>query len=488
MIPALILLLSSLTHFFRFGNPRAVVFDEVYYGQFVADYWHGSYFFDLHPPFVKILFAFFGNLFGMSAIDMDWTHIGNSLPAIVTDLRFVTAAAGMLLPLVIYYICRKIGISKWAAFAASSLLCLENSLIVQSRCILPDAIMLIAGFSAILLYQIYVERVSKPDLARIKAPRIRASWILAASAALAGCAFSTKWTGLTFLFIIILSEGYRRYRELSESFIKSLLKTARFAASFMAISLAVYISVFAIHFSILNHSGPGDAFMSDEFNKTLVGSSVSNDKSVAPYGFIRKFAELNHAMFTGSEYLTATHPYSSKWYTWPIMTRPIFYWQSDEPNSGTPRAYLYLLGNPFIYWFGALSMIAMLVGGAYVICRNIINKKKHAKAHAAHADVAEHAAREKAFLFVVVGYLANWLPFILIGRVMFLYHYEAALVFSIIGIAYLIDSFKKRERPALIIAVIVIAAAAFIYWSPLTYGTPLADDQLNARMWLSTWR
>ena len=24
---------------------------------------------------------------------------------------------------------------------------------------------------------------------------------------------------------------------------------------------------------------------------------------------------------------TATHPYSSKWYTWPMMLRPVAYWQ-----------------------------------------------------------------------------------------------------------------------------------------------------------------
>jgi dolichyl-phosphate-mannose-protein mannosyltransferase len=98
------------------------------------------------------------------------------------------------------------------------------------------------------------------------------------------------------------------------------------------------------------------------------------------------------------------------------------------------------------------------------------------------------ALRNKLWLFIVIGYLVNYLPFIFIGRVMFLYHYEAALIFTILGIGYLLDFLKPRTKIICIVLILAIALTAFIYWSPLTYGLPITDVQLQARMWLASWR
>jgi dolichyl-phosphate-mannose-protein mannosyltransferase len=81
------------------------------------------------------------------------------------------------------------------------------------------------------------------------------------------------------------------------------------------------------------------------------------------------------------------------------------------------------------------------------------------------------------------------LPFIFIGRVMFLYHYEAALIFAIIAIAFLFDLIKNEKyRKITILVVVVLSLAAFIYFSPLTYGLELNMNKLTDRMWLSSWR
>ena len=71
---------------------------------------------------------------------------------------------------------------------------------------------------------------------------------------------------------------------------------------------------------------------------------------------------------------------------------------------------------------------------------------------------------------------------------MFLYHYETALVFSIIAISFLTDYFDERKRNIITGIILLVALIAFIYWSPLTYGTPLSDQQLASLMWLRTWR
>lgn len=430
--------LSLLTHLAFFGYPSAVVFDELYNGSFISAYHTGSFYFDIHPPLAKIISKFFGYLVGIP-YNVDFGAIGNALPQEIILLRVLPVIAGIILPLIIYLICQQLNLSKIASFTAGMLMVLENSLIVQSRFILFDSIMLLFGFSAILLYLIYV----KDD---------KRWYLLIFSVLLAAGAYSIKWTGLAFPLFIIIFEIVRT---------RKFLNTAKTVLVYGIIGLFFYMSVFAIHFAYLDHTGHGDAFMTDRFQKTLIGSSYENDASLKPKGFFGKFIELNLQMYDANKTLNATHMYASKWHTWPLMLKPVFYWQST-PTAGH---YIYLLGNPFIYWLGTLSIISLIFHSIF---------KKH---------------NRKIPLLILAGFLVNFIPFIFISRVMFLYHYEAALIFSIIAMVFLIDQIKKEKNKIIISSsIIVISLTVFIYFSPLTYGLYLNEEGLSSRIWLSSWR
>ncbi|KAI6952665.1 hypothetical protein KC355_g13931, partial [Hortaea werneckii] len=56
--------LAFLTRFWGISHPDQVVFDEVHFGKFASYYLQRTYFFDVHPPFGKLLFAFAGWLVG----------------------------------------------------------------------------------------------------------------------------------------------------------------------------------------------------------------------------------------------------------------------------------------------------------------------------------------------------------------------------------------------------------------------------------------
>lgn len=465
MIPIIILALSSISHFVHYGKPASVVFDEVFYGNFASSYLQGNYFFDLHPPFVKLLFAFVGKIFNIERFIIDWSSIGNSIPIEVVVLRTLPMIAGLLLPIIVYAICRRLDFSKTASFIGALLIILENSLTVQSRYILPDIIMLSTGFSSILFYLEYVKRIGLQNK----------SWFIAISTVLAGVTLSIKWTGATFLILILIMEIARLYFD-STKFLKLIRESALFCSKYLIISLIIYVSLFFVHFKILPNSGSGDVFMSQRFQKTLIGNQNYNDPYLENTSFIENFTELNRVMFTSSSGMTATHPNSSKWYTWPIMHRSIFYWQ-DSTASADPepkRSYIYLLGNPFIYWLGTLSILTLILLSIF----KLLTKR----------SLSNDPETSKVMLFLIIGYLANLLPFALIGRVMFLYHYETALVFSIIAIGYFVDLLQPRKKVYAIVFIAIIALSAFIYWSPLTYGTPITDKQLQSRMWLSSWR
>jgi dolichyl-phosphate-mannose-protein mannosyltransferase len=441
IFPLILVLVSACTHFIYFGFPAAVVFDEVYFAAFVGDYSSGSYYFDIHPPLGKLLVHFFGELMG-TTYGVDVSAIGNSLPWGIVLLRLLPTIAGFLLPLVIYYICRYLNFSKLTSFTAGMLIILENSLLVQSRFLLLDSTMLLFGFSAILLYLIYIKKGEKWKL------------ILLGSALLCAGAFSIKWTGLAYPLLIVIAEIVRR---------KNILHTLKFISAYAILGCAIYFSVFAIHFAYLTRTGPGDAFMSDRFQKTLEGNAHENDPALVPKKFFGKAIELNVRMFESNQTLTATHPYSSRWYTWPVLIRPVFYWEGAR--EGDTKRYIYLLGNPFVYLLGTFSILLLL------------------------SQIIFNTNREKRMLFIVTGFLVNFLPFIFIGRVMFIYHYEAALVFSIIAICYLLETaIPEYKKIKAVSVVLFLALILFLFFSPLTYGFPLTDAALHARMWLPTWR
>jgi dolichyl-phosphate-mannose--protein O-mannosyl transferase len=89
--------------------------------------------------------------------------------------------------------------------------------------------------------------------------------------------------------------------------------------------------------------------------------------------------------------LEAEHPFSSNWYTWPLMLRPL--WMYVGYFNGT-TSYIASLGNPALWWAAIPAMIGIL----WLVLRH----------------------RNRTALFILIPFLAQWLIFALIGRCLFL--------------------------------------------------------------------
>lgn len=459
-VPLVILLISTFLHFWKFGSPTAIVFDEVHIGKFVTGYLQGSYFFDVHPPFARLVVTFFGYLVDVGNMHITWAFIGDILPDPVILMRLGPVLAGIFLPLVIYYICRNLQFSKTASFLAGLLVCFENSLLIESRFMLHSSILILFGFLGILLYLIYIK------------DRKRYGAGLVFSALAISCAIATKWIGLSFMAVIgvfeiirlLQSEGFKNY-------LRILKKLCIFSGIYTATIVILYIFFFVIHFTLLPKTGIGDAYMSRAFQKTLINNKYVPSSGIENMSMLDKIIEVNVRMFSSQKNLSAKHSYGSPWYTWPIMKRPIFYWQNKDPQ--TPKAYLYFIGNPFIYWAGSLSMVILLGYGLYLIVRK---------------KVFYRNTHFSPYVFILFGYFINLLPFMLVTRIMFIYHYQISLIFSIVAIAYIVDRIETAKKQAALLVILCIAGSLFVYFSPLTYGTPLTDSERSARIWISSWR
>ncbi|MEO7617392.1 MAG: phospholipid carrier-dependent glycosyltransferase [Candidatus Saccharibacteria bacterium] len=446
--PELIALIigAIFTRTFQLFQPKAIVFDEVYFKAFAGHYLDGHYFFDIHPPLGKLILAGWAHICGLSGVTLATT---TALP-----LRLIPALFGITLIPIVWAIIRNLGGSRKAAFLGGFMVLLDNALIVESRFILTDTILLATGLGAILCYLIARKRSGKAYYA-----------YFIASAFLAGASASTKWTGLTSLALIA---GLWLYE--SHTYFYTVKWFGRFALLIITPAL-LYIGLFAIHFALLPSSGDGDAFMSARFQSTLIGNT--NYSSNARVSFPAKFVELNHEMYEANKTLTATHPYGSHWYSWPLELRPIYYWQGETLASGK-QGNIYLLGNPAIWWGSLVAMISGLI---------IYFARRPKRTH----------AQTKAVLLLVLAYLMNYLPFAAVTRVMFLYHYFFSLVFEIILAVLLWDFISKRsdnERLMryLYFAIITLITIFFLYFSPLTYGFPLTTQGLMQHIWIHTWR
>ena len=431
-----LLTVGLATRFWGLGTPATVVFDEVHFGRYLSSYFTGNYYFDVHPPLGKLIYAGWAYLWGFTpAFIFELSASYNGAWALI--LRGLPAFIGAMLPLIVYAFALDLGYRRKMAALAGFLIAIDGALIGISRLILLDPFLLLFGFAALWSYR----RGSKTG----------AAWGLFIPGALAGLAFSIKWTGLSFLGLITLLEIARLWG-LGWAF--RPISMIKVIVALGVVPALIYTLPFWIHFALLTHSGPGDDFMTPAFQATLAGSHYALDREALPsLNFWEKFLEINQEMFRANARMTTGHPYSSAWYTWPFMLRPIFMWQ------GGPLERISLIGNPFIWWGSTIAVLTIFQATLWLRLRSLGTTGR----------------------ILMLGWLMNFLPFMGIGRVMFIYHYLSALVFAILLLVYLADRLPASRRFTLGIGILGIGG--FGYFAPWVYGFPSSRPMA----WLSSW-
>ena len=420
-LPLIILLVLVLaTRFIFLAYPAEVVFDEVHFGKFVSAYFTNEYYFDIHPPLGKLAIAGFAKLFGFNP-EIGFEKIGETANAYTLFiLRFLPALFGSLFVLIIYQLVIVLGGSKKAAFLAGFLIVFDNAFLVESKFILVDSFLFFFGFSSILVFL----------TSRRQENRYKKHLLYFFSMVLAGLAFSIKWTGLSFLGIILLFSFISFLQNINP---KRFLKFSIEIIISLALFILVYTLPFILHFKLLTLSGPGDAFMSQDFQKTL----VKKNQETKSLSFGSKFIELNQKMYSYNVGLTSGHVDSSKWNEWPFLRKPVWYWEKKDIDKA---ANIYLMGNPLIWLSAGLAVF----WGIYRLFKT----------------------KNEAYSMLLIGYFANLLPYMLVARVAFLYHYLPALVFAIILLALWIGKSKKEFYFSYLITTFLI----FLMVSPISYG------------------
>lgn len=415
------------------GSINQVVFDEVHFGKFISSYCcTHERFFDIHPPVGKLLIAFGAYAAGYDG-QFPFEHIGQEYSHIpIAAIRAVPAIVGSLLPVIIAILLLQVGTSKPIALLGGIAAAFENALIVESRFILTDSMLLVGIFGALAA-----------SIASVQAISSRRSWIWACIAGVfAGVAIGTKFTGsvggglavCVYLFHIIRMGGKG-----AGMWMGKIAVMAMVAAS-------IYLLSWVAHFSLLTQPGSGDVW----------GIPTGN--------FWQDVAKVHEQMLSANYHLTAGHPYGSKWYTWPFMVRSVFYWQS-----GTDQ-FVYLLGNPAVWWGSAFLCVLGVLYSFSSVIRGV------------------HIKRNPMGWIFLVGYFASFVPLMRVPRVLFLYHYLTPLLFSLLLGLWWLDGMVRRSTMRIVIVGIVIVLIGFLFIFPLTYGTAISPGWQQVLFAISSWR
>ncbi|HEY3699444.1 MAG TPA: phospholipid carrier-dependent glycosyltransferase [Spongiibacteraceae bacterium] len=440
----LLLIGGTLTRFIAFGGHAEAGMDEIYFSQYVSAYFTHQFYFDTHPPLGKLLVAGFAALWNFQpvALDVKWDASFSGQNAEI--LRFLPQLAGAVLPAMVLLLARELGLRLRYALFAAILVLLDNALIAHSRFVYFDNFLLVFGVGGIaLLWR------------ALRQPRAR---LFFSAGVLLGMACAVKWTALTFVLIA----GVRMLWWLWTRAVKTPAWWRYALATTIGMGV-VYVAAFWLHLALLTLPGSGDNFMPEPFQQTLRAHAGDAAPPADTPGFWQNFIDMQREILRANQRVGADHPYGSQWWQWPLLWKPIYYLRVPLSADGSGDSHTYSIANGVV-WLGAgLAVVFALLRIGPQLAR---------------------AENDATLSWLLAAYLLSWVPFAGIHRVMFLYHYFPALLFSILIFARVVELQQWRKR---LYATVALAAIAFAITAPLTYGWPI-DIRRFEFTWLPYWR
>lgn len=348
--------------------------------------------------------------------------------------RIMTALTGSLIPVLIAGVLYRLSGKQSLAFLGGALALLDGHFLVESRFGLINVYLVVFG----LLAQVFL-------LAGLERRGWQRTLHFAASGLMLGASAAVKWNGLGFALgfaaLGVLAWVLRLRRYPTKGFLAAIpqVRWWHYLLCFMAIPALLYVVQWVPHLSL---SQPG--LNLEGFWPALSGihQSIASNHTNANVG-------------VGTD--APVHPYCSPWYSWPLLARPISYHFVAEGDIWTS---VNVIGNPILWWLSTLTMLGTLVGLSFRF--------------------------NPLAAYCLIGFLANWLPWAMVRRCVFLYHYMSAYTFAIMGLAYVLwwlwqqPGYQRWLAELSLVAII----ACFFFFLPLWYGWPLTTAQFYQRMWL----
>ena len=167
-------------------------------------------------------------------------------------------------------------------------------------------------------------------------------------------------------------------------------------------------------------------------------------------------------MFNYHSGVDAEHPYSSRWYQWILDVRPILYYLVYH-DDGTRSAFGAFV-NPALCWGGLMCLFVLIAPAVF--------------------------RKDRRAQFILIGYLAQLVPWMFIDRVVFEYHYFPCTVFLVMAVSYVFELYRLNVRKwrIPIWGFVILSVTLFIMFYPAISGRAVRNEVADLVLgWFPTW-
>lgn len=379
---------------------NSTYFDEIYFARTAYEYSKGLPTYEwTHPPLGKLIQA---------------------IPIYITkkmtpfNYRLMGNLSGIFMLIIMYLFGKELFHKRKYALLATILMALDTFHFTQTRIGTIDSHLVLFIISSLFFMYKFTKNSKVTNL-------LLSGLFFALS-------ISVKWTG--FYGGVALAMLYFSYIIKNKQF--NLKRICQGITFFVIIPIIIYSSLYLL-------------FPNNNLNYT------DNPKAIL---------EQQKEMYKYHSNLESTHFFSSKWYTWPIVYKPI--WYHNQTIDANTRETITAIGNIAIWWLGIISVI-------YLLLKAFIKKDWRS-----------------TFLLTIIFSL--WLPYIFIGRVMFLYHYFPVLPFIILSIVLMFKDIVEKYKSNLFIYIyLLIVISFFTLYYPVISGKAISNNHIEKLKLFSSW-
>ena len=184
---------------------------------------------------------------------------------------------------------------------------------------------------------------------------------------------------------------------------------------------------------------------------------------LVPGNGVKEFFNNQAHMYNFHNELDIKHSYSSPWWSWPIMAKPIWYYGSKALAAEGLTSSIICMGNPLIWW---LSIPALITGIILAVRR-----------------------KDRYMLVPIIGALFQYIPWMVVRRMAFIYHYFSVLPFLIIILVYLMKVFYEYGKAArwVIYIYLILTALLFVMFYPILSGMIIPRWYASFLQWFPGW-
>ena len=439
------------------GEPgwfNSTYFDEIYHARTAYEHLHGEAAYETsHPPLGKLLMSASVAVFGMTPFG--W--------------RFAGTLVGVLMLPAVYLLVKQLTKKTFPAALAMGLLALDCMHFTQTRIATIDSFpVLFILLSLLFMLRFMQSDPGDGDWSGLWEPTSD----LALSGFFMGCGIASKWivfyagAGLAVCYFWTLFRRLREARRRASPQDPECMKRAW--------SRAFFLCCWCILFFILI---PAVIYLTcyvPFFARDIGSGSIRNTEEFLDRWYsVQKYSMFDYHSKPG---LGMDHPYYSPWYEWPLSLRPMYYYSAAYMPEGMSQS-IYCFGNPAVWYLGDLAML--VTAGCWILGHRY--RAKHSD-RLWHLQAHTEPGSEGIAAFLLIGFLSQFLPWVLVPRGTYIYHYFASVPFLIMSLSWLAGRLYDRSRKAGLAAgcsLLALAAFFFVLFFPYASGVPVSTSWLD---------